>query len=265
MQMRQHFSISGQFAAAHSLLTAELVSSVTSTSNNGSGPLLRISRVLPSDQGRASELSSVHVVSSATNTRVARRVTMQMLQPVDEGERILALQVSRCWPAARHAFIVAGCRCKHSQLMLHTYHNACMSCCCADADQVCGPGAHVCSAAHPPAVGASTSGGDVSAGADWCVCWPDKPSCNSMCCGGSICVHQDGLLLLSCKLCGSHMHAARHHLLLLLPLPLPQGDKEKALGLPIAPLCDRHGVGITESQVGLAVVGFSQVHATVKA
>ncbi len=29
-----------------------------------------------------------------------------------------------------------------------------------------------------------------------------------------------------------------------------QGDQERALGLPISPLCDRNGLGVTKSQVG---------------
>ncbi len=30
----------------------------------------------------------------------------------------------------------------------------------------------------------------------------------------------------------------------------PQGDQERALGLPISPLCDRNSSGVTKSQVG---------------
>lgn len=92
MQMKQHFAINGQFAAAHSVITAELVAKATSTS---SAKLHTLPSAIHSDHGIASsELFSVQVVSSS-NDNATRPPAVHASQPLDETERILALQVRK--------------------------------------------------------------------------------------------------------------------------------------------------------------------------
>lgn len=57
--------------------------------------------------------------------------------------------------------------------------------------------------------------------------------------------------LAACQ-CPSTIHNP-HHKLRLAPNQ-PQGDKEREQGLPISPLCDRHGGGISRSQQGFFTV-----------